>query len=180
MTQVRNLFIIQNDYCKFHSLKLTRKGWRKMAKVSNFIASSITPFKGFTIIYDDNKRWITESTMIVTGTLLFPHKLESFTRFNGNAAKMVTLIDSTSTSENESVILITNNKGVMDLIDEFKKTRPMAECFYKKLDRAKLTKLKKGRLSFVGTPNKKIKKEMSRIPFSLKAKPAAKISRMTA
>ena len=112
------------------------------------------------------------------GTSYDVHALETFIRHNGNAEKMVAFMD--SKSDHENVILLTSNKGIMDLITEFKKSRPGSESFYKKLDRAKFTKLKSGRLSFVGIPNKKIKKGMKRIPSPIlltEEKPAAKISK---
>lgn len=172
MTQVKNLFIVQNGYCRFNSLKLSNKGGKKMKKVSDFILSC-TGKKEFTIIYDNNKQWLAESAVILPGTSFFVHRFESFTRLNDNAKKMIAFIG--KKAEHENVILITSNSGVMDLINEFQKTNLEMQSFYKKLDKAKFSKLKSGRLSFVGIPNKRIKKGMKRIP-SFFTKKEAKVA----
>ena len=173
MAKVKNLFIVQNGYCRFNSLKLSNKGRRKMQKASDFILSC-TGEKEFTIIYDSNKQWITESAVILPGTSFFVHRFESFIRFNDNAKKMIAFID--KKAEHENVILITSNPGVMDLINELQKTNLEMQSIYKKLDKAKFSKLKSGRLSFVGIPNKRIKKGMDRIPSFTFTKKEAKVA----
>ncbi len=167
-TETRNLFIIEHTYYDFNSSNLSTEGIEKIDTVMDFIKSCFDD-KKVSLFFEPNQKWIHQSATLSAKSLGVIAEealnLNSYNMDNGNARKMIGLINSKNCGEN--VVLITSNRGVMDLIREFKKTYPGAMSFYRNLDLELLNKLKNGRLSFVGFPNRDIEAHMFRIPVKV-------------
>ncbi len=164
-TETRNLFIIEHNYYDFNTSNLSTEGVEKIDTVVDFITSCFDD-KKVSLFFEPSQKWIHQSATLSAKSLGVIAEealnLNSYNMDNGNARKMMGLINSKNCGGN--VVLITSNRGVMDLIREFKKTYPGAMSFYRNLDLELLNKVKNGRLYFVGFPNRDIKAHMFRIP----------------
>ncbi len=174
-TETRNLFIIEHTYYDFITSTLSKKGSRKLKYITNLIKSCLGK-KKVSIFFEPRNLWIHKSATLMAKSFatvaVESLNLDSYGN-SRNAKKMLGLLNNKNNEEN--VVLITSNSGVMDLIRELKKSCPESESFYL-TTASELNGLKKIRLSFVGIPNKRIRKEMDNIPSSNETNLIAKIS----